>query len=235
MKIVKKSKSKIVIKKRMKLNHSQLLKFLFSIYCRRGVVTEYEAVKLGVDPKQLTSAVWHEVRAMVRNWHRAEAQKRNDDVRSGKSFSTWLILEGDFDYDPSLNKAFAQEIYDCKYSSEAMRAKMLPLLPKRSDSPEPSKSIPKPAESKPGAEEMVSFSDSGKRAKIFGFSVRSILHWMGQDGFTYKEAKKVFKELKIDMLEASIKVGLSESENEKRAIPADLSKQQRVQIYNLLK
>lgn len=224
-------KSVILLKKKLKLKPPELVKLLVDLEYKYGTDFIKLAKKQGVRESDITPGILHSAEAAKKERHRKNANSHNELMEKGKA-PFWYVIENDHEFDPSLNPEFAKRIYESKYTAPHVRERMLALMHNAALGSEkqakPLEKTPKPANG-PGI-----VVQEGKQYKIFGYSVRRILHWMYQDDWELDEVKEVMEKLNIEMAESSLKVGLSEGNNKKRADPAPLNKEQRKKIYSLL-
>jgi hypothetical protein len=75
-----------------------------------------------------------------------------------------------------------------------------------------------------------------KRPKIFEYPVTAVLRWMGVEGYNFQEAKKVLKQLDIDLSDITIKIQLKagKDKDESRGEPAPITKQQANKIFQMI-
>ena len=76
-----------------------------------------------------------------------------------------------------------------------------------------------------------------RRPRIFGFSVREVLLWLGANGFTFDEAATLLDRLKIEATWGTIKATVSNGRNnegDKYGAPADLKRNQAKALKDLI-
>lgn len=236
----------VIKKKKLKIPFKELVGALVDLEYHHGHGFILEALKKGISKKDITPALLHAVQSEKERRHRETAEANNQAKEKGKS-PFWYVIENDREYDPRLNPEYAQRIYDSPSTSNKLKEEIRPYLrivpvPRtdisNAQAGQTSKSIAKSPESMPESEKSgvpLLVVRDGKRYKIFGHSIRTVLHWMGKEDWSFSEAKTVMDKLKIDLSKEAISVGLSEGTNPKRSDPAPLTKPQRKELYSMLK
>ena len=77
----------------------------------------------------------------------------------------------------------------------------------------------------------------GRRPRIFGFSVREVLLWLGANGYSFDEAARLLDRLKVEATYGTIKATVSNGRNnegEKYGAPAELSRAQTKALKGLI-
>lgn len=76
--------------------------------------------------------------------------------------------------------------------------------------------------------------DIGKRQKIFGHPVTSVLRWMGKEDWTKDDAKKALRKLGINTADSTIDIQLRAGKRGERGDPAILTGKQENELWDLL-
>jgi hypothetical protein len=70
-------------------------------------------------------------------------------------------------------------------------------------------------------------------ARIFGYPATSVADWMGANGWTFDDAKRVFAAYSVGVTDSTIRTGLFDGENPKYANPAPLTDEQGAELKRL--
>ncbi len=138
------------------------------------------------------------------------------------------IIEGNSEFDPSLNPKLRREWGWSNYQEESTEDGFqntgAPPKPSKDSKVLVRNNIVQVTEGKKG----------GRRYSIYGFPVTAVLRWMGADAWDPQEVRKVMGKLQCPVEEDTIKAQLHAGRKGERGNPAALSDQQVQELYQLL-